>query len=146
MNVMESRKFKLYESPEELVVPAKVIPLGTSVKQDKPKAYQSPLWAHLDEIRKWRLAQETWEAIADKLFLQYGLKVSLQAVQGFFKRATRRDGRRPLGLGLKPSTSIAIQTIVTVAQGPDSIYEEARKAVREEQQSRPKIIKPDRPL
>ena len=116
------------------------------MKQEKPKAYQSPLWTHLDEIRKWRLARETWEAISDKLFALYSLKFSLQGVQAFFKRATRSDRRQPLGFGTEPSTSIAIQTIVTMAQGPDSIYEEARKAIREEQQSRPKIIKPDRPL
>ena len=118
----------------------------TPVKQDKPKAYRSPLWAHLDEIHEWRLAQETWEAIADKLSLQYGLKISFQAVHAFFKRATKRDRRRPLGFGAERSSSIAIQTTVTLAQGPDSIYEEARQAIRQEQQSRPKIIKPDRPL
>jgi hypothetical protein len=129
-----------------LDTPAKVIPLETQVKQNKPKPYRSPLWAHLDEIHDWRLAQDTWEAIADKLSLQYGLKVSLQAVQAFFKRAINRDRRRPLGFVAERSSSIAIQTIVTVAQEPDSIYEEARKAVREEQQSKPKIIKPDRPL
>src|SRR5215470_10340431 len=32
------------------------------------------------------------------------------------------------------------------AQGPESIYEEARKAIRIEQQSGPKIIKANRPL
>jgi hypothetical protein len=116
------------------------------VKQDKPKAYRSPLWAHLDEIHTWRMAQETWEAIADRLSLQYGINVSLQCVQAFFKRAMHRDRRRPLGFGPEPSSSIAIQPVATAAQDPDSIYEQARKAIREEQQSRPKIIKPDRPL
>jgi hypothetical protein len=118
----------------------------TSVKQDNPKPYRSPLWAHLDEIHKWRLAQDTWEGIADKLSLQYGLKVSLQAVHAFFKRASNRGRRRPLGFVAERSSSIAIQTTVTLAQGPDSIYEEARRAIRQEQQSKPKIIKPDRPL
>jgi hypothetical protein len=120
--------------------------LEARVNQDKPKAYRSLLWPHLDELRKWRSAQETWEAIADKLFAQYGLKVSLQCVQAFFKRAARRGFRRPLGFGRERSSSIAIETVVTVAQGPESIYEEARKAVEIEQQSRPKIIKADRPL
>jgi hypothetical protein len=120
--------------------------LKTLANKRKPKAYQSPLWAHLDELRKWRGAQETWEAIADKLLAQYGLKVSLQAVHAFFKRATRRGLRRPLGFGAEPSKSIGIKTTVTVAQQADSIYEEACEAIRKEQQSRPKIIKPDRPL
>jgi hypothetical protein len=118
----------------------------TPVKQDNPKPYRSPLWAHLDEIHEWRLAQETWEAIADKLSLQHGLKISFQAVHAFFKRASKRGRRRPLGFVAERSSSIAIQTTVASAQGPDSIYEEARHAIRQEQQSKPKIIKPDRPL
>jgi hypothetical protein len=97
------------------------------VKQEKPKAYRSPLWRHLDEIQKWRLAQETWEAIANKLSDQYRIKVSLQGVQVFFKRATLRDGRRPLGFGPDPSTSIEIQTGASAPEHFDSIYEEARK-------------------
>ena len=118
----------------------------TRVKQDNPKPYRSPLWAHLDEIHEWRLAQETWEAIAGKLSLLHGLKISFQAVHAFFKRASKRGRRRPLGFVAQRSSSIAIQTTVTLAQGPDSIYEEARHAIRQEQQSKPKIIKPDRPL
>jgi hypothetical protein len=124
----------------------KAISLETPVNQEKPKAYRSPLWAHLDELRKWRSTQETWDAIAGKLFAQYGIKVSLQCVQAFFQRAARRGFRRPLGFGRARSSSIAIETVVTMAQGPESIYEEARKSIRMEQQSRPKIIKPDRPL
>jgi hypothetical protein len=124
----------------------KAILLKTVVNQDKPKAYRSPLWSHLDELRKWRSTQETWDAITGKLFAQYGIKVSLQCVQAFFQRAARRGFRQPLGFGRERSSSIAIETVVTVAQGPESIYEEARKGIRIEQQSRPKIIKPDRPL
>ena len=112
----------------------------------KPKAYRSPLWAHLDEIRKWRLAQLTWEEIADKLSDLYGITISFQRVQAFFKRAVDRDRQRPLGFEPAPSSPLAFQTIATAGQDPDSIYEAARKAIREEQQARPKIIKPDRPL
>jgi hypothetical protein len=118
----------------------------TPVKQDNPKPYRSPLWAHLDEIQQWRLAQDTWEAIAERLTLQHGLKISFQAVHAFFKRASTRRGRRPLGFIAQHSNSIAIQTTITLAQGSDSIYEEARQAIRQEQHSKPKIIKPDRPL
>jgi hypothetical protein len=118
----------------------------TPVNQDNPKPYRSPLWAHLDEIQQWRLAQDTWEAIAERLTLQHGLKISFQAVHAFFKRASKRRGRRPLGFVAQRSNSIAIQTTVTLAQGADSIYEEARQTIRQEQQSKPKIIKPDRPL
>jgi len=124
----------------------KAISVESLANQEKPKAYRSPLWAHLDEIHKWRMAQQTWEAISDKLFAQYGIKVSLQCAQAFFQRAARKGFRRPLGFGRERSGSIAAETIVTVAQGPESIYEEARKAIRIEQQSRPKIIKANRPL
>jgi hypothetical protein len=133
-------------SPNKLVIPAKAIPLETSVKQTKAKAHRSPLWTHLDEIHRWRMAQETWEAIADKLSLQYGINVSIQGVQVFFKRAIDRDRRRPLGFMPERPSSIVTQTVPGAAQDPDSIYEEARQAVRQEQQSKPKIIKPDRPL
>ena len=51
----------------------KAISVETPVNQEKPKAYRSPLWAHLDEIHKWRMAQQTWEAISDKLCAQYGM-------------------------------------------------------------------------
>jgi hypothetical protein len=118
----------------------------TPAKQDNPKPYRSPLWAHLDEIRERRLAQDTWEAIAEKLSLQHGINVTFQAVHAFFRRATKRGRRRPLGFVAERSSSIAIQTTVTLAQGPDSIYEEARQAIRREQQSKPKIIRPDRLL
>jgi hypothetical protein len=91
----------------------KAISVKTPVNQEKPKAYRSPLWAHLDEIHKWRMAQQTWEAISDKLFAQYGIKVSLQCVQAFFQRAARRGFRRPLGFGRERSGSIAAETAVT---------------------------------
>ena len=106
-----------------LSIPVTVTAVETPVMQDKPKPYRSPLWAHLDEIHEWRLAQDTWEAIADKLSFQYGLKISLQAVHAFFKRANNRHRQRPLGFVAKRSGSIAIQTTVTLAQGSDSIYE-----------------------
>ena len=124
----------------------KAIPVETPVNQEKPKAHRSPLWVHLDEIHKWRMAQQTWEAISDKLFARYGIKVSLQCVQAFFQRAARRGFRRPLGFGREQSSSIAAETAVTIAKGPESVYEEARTAIRVEQQSRPKIIKANRPL
>ena len=102
--------------------------------------------SRIDEIHKWRLAQETWEAIANKLATQYGLNVSFQRVHSFFKRAIDRDRRQALGFGTEPSTSPPIQTTIPVEKDFDSIYEEARKAVRAEQQSRPKVIRPDRLL
>jgi hypothetical protein len=65
--------------------------------REKPKAYRSPLWKHLEEIRKWRREQETWEGIAERLRVNYGIVISFQSVQSFFKRATDPGHRRPLG-------------------------------------------------
>ena len=65
--------------------------------REKPKAYRSPLWKHLEEIRRWRREQETWEAIAERLRLNYGIVISFQSVQSFFKRAIDPDHKRPLG-------------------------------------------------
>jgi hypothetical protein len=67
------------------------------VMREKPKAYRSPLWNHLDEIRRWRRDQETWEAIAERLWVEHGIKISFQSVQSFFKRATDPAHKRPLG-------------------------------------------------
>ena len=65
--------------------------------REKPKAYRSPLWKHLEEIRRWRRDQETWEAIAQRLWVKYGIKISFQSVQSFFKRATDPEHKPPLG-------------------------------------------------
>ena len=65
--------------------------------REKPKAYRSPLWKHLEEIRRWRREQETWEGIAERLRVNYGIVISFQSVQSFFKRAIDPDHKRPLG-------------------------------------------------
>jgi hypothetical protein len=67
------------------------------VMREKPKAYRSPLWKHLEEIRRWRRNQETWEAIAERLRVEFGIRISFQSVQSFFKRATDPEHKQPLG-------------------------------------------------
>ena len=116
------------------------------MKQEKPKAYRSPLWAHLDELRKWRLAQETWEAIAAKLLARYGIKISFQAVQAFYQRATSGDRRRPLGFAATPSNLGTRRGVTSTSQDSESIYEEARKVIKKEQHSKPTIVRPSKPL
>jgi hypothetical protein len=69
------------------------------VKQ-KPLAYRSPLWAYLDDIRKWRQAGDTWGQIANKLKAEpYKITTSFQAVQAFFKRSSKVGD--PLGYQIK---------------------------------------------
>jgi hypothetical protein len=59
----------------------------------------------LEEIRRWRREQETWEAIAERLRINYGIVISFQSVQSFFKRAINPDHKRPLGF--EPETVIS---------------------------------------
>jgi hypothetical protein len=86
--------------------------------REKPKAYRSPLWKHLEEIRKWRRDQETWEAIAERLRIEYGIVISFQSVQSFFKRAIDPDHKRPLGFEPGTVTSTPAQK-VAVDPSPD---------------------------
>jgi len=79
--------------------------------REKPKAYRAPLWKHREEIRKWRRDQETWEAIAERLRVTYGIEISFQSVQSFFKRAIDPDHRRPLGFEPVAVTSASSQKI-----------------------------------
>jgi len=67
------------------------------VNKPRPIAYQSPLWPHLEEIRNWRRARKTWREITLKLRADYGIVLTLQAVQSFFKSATKRGEKLPLG-------------------------------------------------
>ena len=138
-------EFIVYETADRLIISGEVLH-SDPVKQDNPKPYRSPLWAHLDEIQSGDWHKKPGKQSPTNSLLQYGLKISFQAVHAFFKRAIERDRRQPLGFGTESSNSIAIQTTIPVAKDSDSIYEEARQAIRAEQQSKPKIIKPDRPL
>jgi hypothetical protein len=70
-----------------------------------PKPYQSPLWAHLETIRKLRRKRQTWAAIALHLKESHGLETTAATVFKFFKRAA--IGRVPIGF-----TDAAINTVV----------------------------------
>jgi YVTN family beta-propeller protein len=59
-----------------------------------PKPWQSQLWAHVDLIRRRRLARVTWAAIAEEL-RGFGVAMRPQAIGRFFKRS--RTSKRPLG-------------------------------------------------
>jgi hypothetical protein len=79
--------------------------------REKPKAYRSPLWKHLEELRRWRRDQETWEAIAQRLWVEHGIKISFQSVQSFFKRATDPEHKPPLGFKPESRKSAPIQSL-----------------------------------
>jgi hypothetical protein len=69
--------------------PEKRIPLT------HPKPYQSPLWAHLETIRKLRRKRQTWAAISLHLKESHGVETTAATVFKFFKRAA--IGRVPIG-------------------------------------------------
>ena len=98
--------------------------------REKPKAYRSPLWKHLEEIRRWRREQETWEAIAERLRVNYGIVISFQSVQSFFKRAIDPDHKRPLGFEPETVTSAPAQKLAVerlpVEESADPFSIEAR--------------------
>jgi len=75
------------------------------VNKPRPIAYQSPLWPHLEEIRSWRRARKTWREITLKLRADYGIVLTLQAVQSFFKSATKRGEKLPLGFEPLPAAT-----------------------------------------
>jgi hypothetical protein len=86
--------------------------------REKPKAYRSPLWKHLEEIRRWRREHETWEAIAERLRVNYGIVISFQSVQSFFKRAIDPDHKRPLGFDPEIVTTNAPGQKLAVERSP----------------------------
>ena len=63
-----------------------------------PKAFQSPLWPHLEEIRALRRARKMWVEIAQHLEQKHGIKMTYRAVRNFFVRATNPNRRIPAGL------------------------------------------------
>jgi hypothetical protein len=76
-----------------------------------PHPYRSPLWQHLEEIKEWRAARADWQAIADKLFYLYQIKLTKQAVSQFFARSDKV--KDPLGFKLdKQKPDSVLQRII----------------------------------
>jgi hypothetical protein len=53
--------------------------------------FQSPLWDHLDQIKKLRMARKTWKAIAEQL----PVRLTPRSVRNFFVRY--RNAKLPAG-------------------------------------------------
>jgi hypothetical protein len=66
----------------------------------KPKAWRSPLRAHLDEIRQLRRAKSSWQNIANHLNHQFGIQITRSGVCRFFRRANH--DRQPMGFAKPP--------------------------------------------
>jgi hypothetical protein len=91
-------------SPNEVPICERRAP-GKRMPLIRPKPYQSPLWAHLETIRKLRWKRRTWAAIALHLKESYGVETTASTVFKFFKRAA--IGRVPIGF-----TDTPIRTVV----------------------------------
>lgn len=87
---------------------------------DKPKAYRSPLWDHLEELIQWRKERLTWQEIAQKLDELHQIKITYQSVQAFFDRATdpKRRRKRPLGFEAREDPPLPAQPSSAVAAAP----------------------------
>jgi hypothetical protein len=129
-----------------------------------PKPFQSLLWPYLNEIRRLRKERATWPAIAAELG-QHGVTLDPWTIRRFFKRA--QSGKLPLGFeepqsrrpviprGELPPVGNEGDLLLKVRPEPspwtpagreEDIFDEARRRMREEHSSKPKIIRPDRPL
>jgi hypothetical protein len=129
-----------------------------------PKPFQSQLWPYLNEIRRLRKGRATWPAIAAELG-QRGVTLDPWTIRRFFKRAqsakvplgfedpqydppaARRGKLPPIGNRRDPLLEVSPERSPwTPVGGEEDIYDEARRRMREEQSSKPKIVRPDRPL
>jgi hypothetical protein len=129
-----------------------------------PKPFQSQLWPYLNEIRRLRKERATWPAIAAELG-QRGVTLDPWTIRRFFKRA--QSGKLPLGFEEPQSPSpvaprskipppsnrrdplleVSTERSPWISAGPEEdIFDEARRRMREEHSSKPKIIRPNRPL
>lgn len=63
-----------------------------------PKAFQSALWPHLDEIRALRRSRKMWVEIAQHLEQKHDIKMTYRAIRNFFVRATSPNRRIPYGM------------------------------------------------
>src|SRR5436305_10769355 len=69
-----------------------------TMPREHPRAFQSPLWPHLEEIRSLRRARKLWVEIAEHLKREHGIAMTYRAVRNFFVRATNPKRRIPYGL------------------------------------------------
>jgi hypothetical protein len=81
-----------------------------TMPREHPRAFQSPLWPHLEEIRALRRARKMWVEIAEHLERTHHVKVSYRAVRNFFVRTQNPKRRIPAGLeehvGAKPAAPV----------------------------------------
>jgi hypothetical protein len=100
---------------------------SSSYTSEKPAAYRSPLWAHLDEIRKKRFGRATWPEIVTWLKTHHNLTVARTTLIDFFKRATSPKHRTPLGfeafsaINNKPEVTVS-KTLPPLHKGDGIFY------------------------
>ena len=97
LTVMPRRRKKAWKKTGRWVPPPKL--------QDRPAAWKSPLWDHLESLKAWagQRPKLSWKEIAERLEQEKGLKVPWRTVYKFFARTDRRAREGKLPLGMKPA-------------------------------------------
>jgi hypothetical protein len=118
---------------------------------EHPAPFASALWAHVETIKRMRLARKSWVAIARHLETDHGIKVSPPTLYNFMRRYARRAraGTIPLGfepLQVAPPSSVYPKPTLPKSEGapdPDdagSIYDQAQEeALRQKTESKPPL-------
>ena len=92
---------------------------GTAQPKHGGRAYHSVLESHFDFIRELRQRRKTWKEIAEVLFIEHGVHVTLYAPYRFYQRQLKRRAKghwedAENQTGLPPARPIA------VAKGPQT--------------------------
>ena len=109
------------------------------MKKVNPKAYRSPLWPHVEQIRSWRRGRATWDEIRQKLLDQFKIEISIQGVEAFFKRSSKVENpkgfeiERPQPEKPQPVTPPAVRTSDEQAR-KETKTEAYQRALKESQQ------------
>jgi hypothetical protein len=110
------------------------------VKKVNPKAYRSPLWPHVEQIRSWRRARATWDEIRQKLLDEFKIEISIQGVEAFFKRSSKVEN--PKGFEIErpqPEKPQPVETPPAVRTSDEQARKETKteayqRALKESQQ------------
>ena len=95
--------------------------------------FESPLWAHLEEIRQLRKARLTWTRIARHFAKAHQIRRTPVAIYRFYKRAASKP--KPLGFDeTEPARSLPSTT-----QGPSGDHS---SVVTQDQRIPPELFEP----
>jgi hypothetical protein len=83
------------------------------------RAYHSALAPHFEAIRQWRKERKTWKEIAELLFVEKNLRVTLYAPYRFMRRCLKRKANWEEQSSVK-AVSPPVQTQRVPPRAPNS--------------------------